>query len=154
MDFLKKIIQNGKLELVQPSEEIKLSYIQKSESHLLSAKILLQNNLLEESVSMAYYSMYHMLIALLFRTGIKCENHTASIQLLKEIFNLNNEEILFAKKERIDKQYYIDFNITKEETSQMIEKADIFNKELLDFIDKLNTQKIKEYRERFEKELK
>ena len=153
MDFLKRIILEGKLELVDSSEEIKQSYIQKSESHFLSAKILLENNLFEESVSMAYYSMYHMLLALLFKIGVKCENHTASIQLLKSLFELNNEEILFAKKERIDKQYYVDFSITKKEVLEMIEKADMFNKEILDFVDKLNTGRIKEYRKKFEENI-
>jgi len=44
----------------------------------------LKNKKLEEAVSMAYYSMYYSLLALLFRVGIKSENHTASIFLLRD----------------------------------------------------------------------
>lgn len=42
-DFLNKLKKEGKLSLVEPSEEIKQAYIEKSESNLISAKILLQN---------------------------------------------------------------------------------------------------------------
>lgn len=58
IDFLSKLNKEGRLKLVEPSEEIKDSYIAKSESNLISAKILLSNNKLEESVGLAYYSMY------------------------------------------------------------------------------------------------
>jgi len=40
-------------------------------------------------------------LALLFKVGIKSENHTASILLLKELFGLDNSKILNAKKERM-----------------------------------------------------
>jgi len=146
---LAKLFDEGKLQLVNPSEEIKDSYIKKSESNLISAKILLENNKLEESVSLVYYSMYHILTALLFKVGIKCENHSASIILLKELFSIDNSGIFFAKEERVDKQYYTDFNITKQEILEAIRIAENFNKRLLDFISKLDNQKIKEYREKF-----
>ena len=112
-----RLKNEGKLEIVEPSDEIAASYLQKSDSHFESAKILLTSDKLEESVSMAYYGMYHSLLALLFKCGIKCENHAASILLLKEVFNENNlvKEISFAKKERIDKQYYTDFKLTKQD---------------------------------------
>ena len=82
-NFLNKLKKEKKLELIEPSREVRESYLKKSESNLVSAKILLKSNMLEESVSLAYYSMYHILIALLFYVGIKSENHTASIVLLK-----------------------------------------------------------------------
>jgi len=144
--FLDKLIKDKKLQLVNPSEEIADSYIKKSESNLISAKILLENNKLEESVSLAYYSMYHLLTALLFRTGIKCENHTATILLLKTLFGTDNSEILLAKKERIDKQYYTNFHIIKKDVVETIEKAENFNKNLFDFISKLTGQEIEDIR--------
>ena len=48
--LLIKLNQEGKLELVEPSEEISASYIIKSESHFESANILLKAGKLEESV--------------------------------------------------------------------------------------------------------
>jgi uncharacterized protein (UPF0332 family) len=149
INFLSKLNREGKLELLEPSEEMKDSYIFKSESNLVSAKILLNSNRLEESVGLAYYSMYHLLTALLFKVGIKSENHSASIILLKELFDLENKEISDAKTERIDKQYYVNFVITKSEVEDTIRKAEIFNGKLIDFISKLNNEDIEIYRKGF-----
>ena len=147
--FLSKLKKEGKLELIEPSEEVSKAYTEKSESNLVSAKILLESNRLEEAVALAYYSMYHILIALLFKVGIKSENHSASIILLEDIFKIDSSDISFAKKERIDKQYYISFRITKEEVSDSIIKAEIFNNKLLDFISKLTNKDIDLYRNKF-----
>ena len=150
MDFLIKLKEEGKLELVEPSEEIKQSYIDKSDSNLISSKILLENNKLEESVGLAYYSMYNSLIALLFKIGIKSENHVASIILLKELFGIDNSDIAFAKKERVDKQYYINFEITKEQVEDAVRKAELFNGKILDFISKITNEDIQVCRKKFE----
>jgi uncharacterized protein (UPF0332 family) len=149
MRFLARLKKENKLQLGEPSEAIKDSYLKKAESNLLSAKILLDNDLLEESVSIAYYSMYHMLTALLFRTGIKCENHAAAILPMKKVFGLDNRDIAYAKEERIDKQYYINFNITRQEVAETIETAQEFNKKLFDFIARLNNQQINDFRNKF-----
>jgi uncharacterized protein (UPF0332 family) len=145
--FLTKLYKEGKLQLVSPSDAIKDSYQAKSDSNLVSAKILLNNQRFEEAVTLAYYSMYNMLTALMFQVGIKCENHTAAIMLLTSVFNLENSDISFARKERIDKQYYIDFNVTRDDAQELIETAEEFNKCLYDFQSKMNSNKIKEYRE-------
>lgn len=144
------MLKEGKLKLVEPSEAIKESYIKKSESNLASAKILLEHDKLEEAISMAYYSMYSILTALLFKTGIKCENHSASILLLKKVFEIENYSINDAKRERIDKQYYAGFSIAKQDVNDTIQAAENFNNKMLDFISRLGSQKIKAYRKRFE----
>ncbi len=148
--FLAKLHKEGKLQLVESSEAVRDSYIAKSESNLASAKILLENSRLEEAVALAYYSMYHMLGALLFRIGIKCENHGASIILLKLVFGIDNKQISLAKQERIDKQYYTDFRVAEKDVADAVLVAEEFDKKLLDFISKLDNQKIEEYRKRFE----
>jgi len=150
INFLIKLNKDGKLRAAAPSEPIKDSYLAKSESNLISAKILLNNGRLEESVSLAYYSMYHILTALLFRVGIKCENHSAAIILLKAVFGIDNKDISFAKDERIDKQYYADFKIAKEDVAEAIQTTEEFNKKLLDFISRLGNKQIGEYREKFQ----
>jgi len=147
--FLDKLKKEGKLELVEPSEEIKKSYIEKSESNLVSAKILFDNGKLEESVALTYYSMYHALTALLFRIGVKSENHSASIILLKRLFEIDNSDIESAKKERVDKQYYVDFEITKEQVKEAIKQAEKFNGKMIDFISRLTNESTLGYREKF-----
>jgi uncharacterized protein (UPF0332 family) len=149
-NFLSKLNAEGKLQLTEPSDDIKTAYLKKSESYLGSAKLLIQNNKVEESVSMAYYSMYYTLLALLFKVGIKCENHTAAILLLKELFNQDNSKIEFAKKERIDKQYYVDFTLGIQDATQLITLTEEFNAEIYDTISKITNETTNETREKLQ----
>jgi uncharacterized protein (UPF0332 family) len=128
---------------------MKAAYLKKSESHLVSARLLLDNDLFEQSVSMAYYSMYYSVMALFFATGIKCENHTAAIILLREIFGRDNSEIKNAKNERIDKQYYVMSAPVREDVVALIRTAESFNADLRDFTDRLTTAKIDQFRKKF-----
>lgn len=92
--------------------------------------------------------MYHSITALLFRIGVKCENHAASILLLKRLFDIDNEYISFAKTERVDKQYYVDSAITRKEVEEMIKLSESFNKMLLDFISRIISADVLKYRAR------
>ncbi len=150
-DFLNSLKSENKLELVEPSEDIMKSCLEKSATSLKASQILLDSNLLEESVSMSYYAMYHCLLALLFKCGIKCENHTDNILLLKRLFNENelHEMISAAKEERIDKQYYVDFEITKDETKGMIEKSREFITKVKLIIESLTHGEIDKIRSKF-----
>jgi len=85
----------------------------------------------------------------LFAVGIKCENHSAGAILLKEVFGLNNSLLVRAKKERIDKQYYATFHITKKEVEEGVISAENFNRDLKAFILGLNRQRIDDYRKKF-----
>lgn len=153
--FLNKLKKEEKLELVEPSEEIQESYSQKSTDCLKSAKLLLQNNLFENSIGMSYYAMYNLLLALLFRVGIKCENHGASILLLKLLFGEDDlyKLISNAKKERIDKQYYVTTEkdkITKEVAEELFNNAEDFVLKIKVVIKNLNNDSIDEIREKFD----
>lgn len=155
ISFLIRLRKEGKLEIVEPSKEVAESYLKKSDSHFESAKILLESKKLEESVSIAYYAMYYCLLALLFKCGIKSENHAASILLLKELFNESElaKKISFGKKERIDKQYYTDFKLTKLDCEDMIKKAEGFIVECKKVIKQLNEEKINRSREELDNAL-
>jgi len=97
--------------------------------------------------------MYHILTALFYKVGIKCENHSASIIILKELFGIDNSLISLAKTERIDKQYYVDFEITKEEVREMIDSAKEFNANIYDFIEKSTTKRLSDYQEELKRNL-
>ncbi len=155
-NFLNKLKMERKLILIDPSEEICESYLEKADNCFKSAKILLENNLFENSISSSYYAMYDTLTALLFRTGIKCENHTGSIQLLKELFNREDlyKIMVFAKEERIDKQYYVNSKsnvvLTKDSTKDMINKAETLMLQLKLIINILNNEEINNARKKLE----
>ena len=145
--FLDKLHHEGKIRIVEPSVQVQEAYRKKSESYLASAKILFENGRLEETVSMAYYSMYYMVLALLFATGIKCENHSGAIILLENLYGIDNTRIAAAKRERIDKQYYVDFAITVEDVRNSIEEAEAFYADLLDYMERLHQGDISRLRE-------
>ena len=152
--FLNKLKKEGKLELVEPSEDIRSSYSDKSANCLKSAKLLLQNNLYENSIGTSYYAMYNLLLALLFRTGIKCENHGGSILLLKLLFGEDDlyKLISDAKKERIDKQYYVTTEkdeITKEIADELLNNAENFVLKMKLLVKNLNNDSIDKLREKF-----
>ena len=153
--FLRKLKKEGKLELVEPTEEICRSYTEKADNCLKSAKLLLQHNLYENSVSMSYYTMYNLLTALLFKCGMKCENHAASIILFKRLFGRADlfKIISFAKEERIDKQYYVtskkDFVLTKEATEDMLKMAEDFLVKMKLLTAELKNEQIVNLREKF-----
>ena len=148
INFLAKLNREKKIQIVEPNEEVKNAYLQRSEESLRSARVLFDINNLKDSVALTYYSMYYSLLALLFRVGIKCENHTGSIMLLKQVFGVDNGQIAAAKKERVDKQYYVDFQVSRNEVSEMITIAEKFNSDVFNFIDTLNQQDIDRYRDR------
>lgn len=148
INFLMKLHKENKLLVVEPSNEIKEAYLQRSNESLSSANALLEIGNLKDCVALAYYSMYHGLLALLFRIGIKSENHAASIILLKEVFGIDNSRISKAKSERVDKQYYVDFSVNDEEAKASIKAAEEFIAEMHDFIAKLNEEEIKKCTEK------
>ena len=154
--FLNKLKKEGKLELVEPSEETCSSYLEKADNCLKSSKILLQNKLYENSISMSYYTMYNSLIALFFKIGIKCENHSTSILLLKKLFDKIDlfKIISYTKEERIDKQYYVTskYNLSsvKRSTEDIFKKAENFLIQIKLLVGNLNIEEINEFREKFE----
>lgn len=151
-DFLARLAKEAKLEIVEPSEEICSAYLDKAEKSLKSAKILLENGLYENSVSMSYYTMYNSLTALLFKTGIKCENHTGSIILLKRLFERVDlyKIISFAKKERVDKQYYIDFKLTKESAQELLRRTESFLVQMKLIIRNMKSEEINRLRNKMQ----
>ncbi len=144
--FLPKLAREGMLRLDEPNPDLARAYLARSEESMISAKALLRIGSLRDSVALAYYAMYHASLALLHRIGIKCENHAATIILLHDLFGLDNAAISKAKKERIDKQYDVDFDVTKAETEQAIRTAEGFAALLSDHLAKLTEARVEELR--------
>ena len=151
-NFLAKLKKEKKLQLTEESKEISQSYLIKSDNCLRSAKILLREKLFENSVIESYYAMYNSVLSLLFRTGIKCENHTAAMLLLERLYNLSNlkQTISKAKKERIDKQYYVTAEKTTDKAAdKMVTDAEQFILEIKVYLNKLTETDIAEIRRLF-----
>jgi uncharacterized protein (UPF0332 family) len=147
-NFFAKLHGEGKLDIVEPSDTMQEAYIQRANESISSSKVLLNIGNLKDAVVLSYYAMYHSLLALYYRVGIKCENHAAAIILLKEVFEIDNTIISIAKSERVDKQYYVDFDVNKEEVNDSIKNAEVFMSDMVDFIEKLNEDKIRKFNRR------
>ncbi len=155
LNFLKKLKRKGVVELVESSEEMKSSYLIKAENCLKAAKILFSSQLYENSTSEAYYCMYNSLLSLLFKIGIKSENHSASIILFDKLFENKGlvKIVSWAKEERIDKQYYVEtqqiVKVTKESCNEMILKSEDFLVKIRVLINEISNEKISSVRNTF-----
>jgi len=151
-NFLKTIHEEEKLELVETSRDIALSYEKKSIECREVAKLAFKNNYFESTVTQSYYSMYNNVLSLFFLCGIKCENHSASVILLKDVFNQIQLYALFseAKTERIDKQYYTstfeNIPASKESAKESINKMIEFNTQISSLKINLKNEDIKKIR--------
>ena len=156
-NFLDKLKKERKLELVEPSEEMALSYQQKARNCLQAARLVFNGELYENAVGETYYSMYNTVQSLFFKCGIKCENHSAAAILLKKLFNLDKIYKTFsdAKEERIDKQYYVtpaqNNPVTKNSAQALLTIASDFVLQIDDFKRNLKLSQIDEVRKKFEK---
>jgi uncharacterized protein (UPF0332 family) len=149
--FFQRLHKEKTLLLVEPSDDIRDAFLKKSQSYLASARLLLDNERYEESVSMGYFSIYYSVMALFFATGIRCENHSAAIRLLKSIFGIDTAAIESAKAERIDKQYYVASAPVRSEVITLIRNAESFNAVLLDANARLTNEMKEVYRQRLER---
>jgi uncharacterized protein (UPF0332 family) len=150
--FLKKKL----IQIIEPSENLKESYLKMSERFFESADLLLKNKFYESSTTDFYYSAYNSLLATLFYCGIKSENHNVSIGILKDILDKKElfEIISEIKEERIDKQYYHETPATKEKITEIKKLAREFNLQMRIFLNSLNKEKIKEIRKKLSSKTK
>ena len=132
--FVKEKYLLGKIKLTPPSEAVTQSYLVNSHDELKAAKIMAKQNLLKQSVGHSYYAMYLSLQALLYKCGIKSEDHTTTIILQKLIFGKSNQQIKKAKKLRINAQYYTNIEIPSEDCQELLKEAEDFNNEMEKFI--------------------
>ncbi len=133
--FIKKLCKEQTIKITEPSIEVCESYQKKSKKSLLSARALIDIENFDDATALTYYSMYYMALGLLYKTGIKSENHMGTILLLENLFDINIEIIKQAKKDRVDKQYYTDFEATKQDVEEGIEIAQEFNAKIKNIID-------------------
>lgn len=154
--FLRKLKRKAVIELVEPSEEIAGSYAAKAIDCLRSAKVLVKEGLYENAIGKGYYAMYNQALSFLFGQGSKSENHTATISLLKQVCSLPTQAQILkqAKKERVEKQYYVTDEHSKEDlkraAEKMIMQAEQFIFDLEGQRGKANNKERQAMRERFE----
>ena len=105
----------------------------RAEKALRSAKILLDHDEVEDSVSRAYYAMFHAAKAILFTKGVKAKTHKGVISSFSE--NIVKKSILgkefadilrkaFDMRQRCDYEIYA--KLEKELVKEVVSDAENF----------------------------
>ena len=144
--------KNG-IELVEPSNNLADAYIKKAEESL---GLMRTTEYRDWKISIAYYSMYYSLYAILMKIGIKCEIHACTIELMKEFLPdyFSKEEYEFMLKAmgaRIDVQYYVNKEVKDKLYGELTKKPVDFLVKCKSILHKLNEDKINEIRSRIKK---
>ncbi|MFA4967155.1 MAG: HEPN domain-containing protein [Candidatus Margulisiibacteriota bacterium] len=115
--------------------------IEKSEESFKAAKVLFDSGLYDESVSSAYYSMFHMVKALLLTIEKEPSTHHGLVSLFglnfikpKLIEGSYNDLLIDAKESREAGDYDAARKFTKEEAFEKVENAEKFNKRILNYL--------------------
>ena len=154
-NFLNKLKAEKSLKLVEPSEEISQSYLIKSDKCIKVARLAFDAGIYENAISEAYYSIYNTVTSLFYKCGIKCENHSGAVILIKELFDFNDLHLIFSefKKDRIDNQYYLPIldtePITKEKCNERLKTAQEFNLKLRVCLGRITIQEINNIQHKF-----
>ncbi len=143
-------VKNG-LELVEPSENMSRIYILKAEDALKAASVLKENR--DWEISSSYYAMYFALYSVLMRIGVKCENHSCTIEFmdkfLLDYFAAGDViDMRDAMKLRIDAQYYANREIDIEKYQKMVAGAPRFLTKCKEALYAITEDNITEIREK------
>jgi uncharacterized protein len=112
-------------------KDLILEHVNKSESKLKSARIEFDNELYEESISAAYYAMYHSAKAVLLTKDISPKTHKGVISELGKEFIESFESgsiasVSWGLERRIKADYDVLFEPDKSEAIEAISKAEKF----------------------------
>jgi len=141
-------VNNG-MELVDPNDNLSKVYLDKSEE-ALKASIAVKGNISWE-ISSSYYSMYFALYSILMKIGIKCENHSCTIEFMKRFLSkyFSDDDIKLIKDSmglRIDAQYYVDRTISEIKYKKLINKSPYFIAKCKDVRVNIKSSEIKDIR--------
>tara|TARA_Y100000296_G_C5061904_1_gene200314 strand:+ start:250 stop:699 length:450 start_codon:yes stop_codon:yes gene_type:complete len=131
--------QTKGIKLIDLKPHLSESYMDRAEDTLETA-LLIKG---EWKLITSYYACYNAFYSLLMKTGIKCEIHDCTLELMK-LFDFDDSDIIFLKnlkKDRIDTQYYLK-KITFNKEADV--KKFIFKCKLT--LGNLNSHKIEEIR--------
>lgn len=127
MDKIRWCAKKGNYEIDDINDNLSRAYLMKAENALRAAAILGDN--LDWQVSSAYYAMYFGLYSVMMKIGIKCENHSCSIEFMDFTSLFSQADVTLLRKSqkaRIDAQYYSDRDIPVELINEIVSSAPLF----------------------------
>ncbi len=113
--------------------ELIIYRLQQSEDCLRAAELMLEENLLRDSVNRSYYSMFYIVLALLCLKGEKASKHAHVIGLFDQIYvkeELFDKELSAWFHEAFDLRQRSDYremvNITSQRAKEILAMAERF----------------------------
>ncbi len=118
-------IENG-LKMIEPNKRLSKSYFERAKNSLERAEKNFEDGDLLWTTVVAYYAEYYALYSFLQRIGVKCENHSCSIEAVSHLLSEEKvEPIRRHKKKRVDAQYYMEVG-KEQEVKDMLKEAKKF----------------------------
>ncbi len=143
--------QKDGIRLIEPSDNLSLSYVKMAENALGTMNREREYNL-TFAISACYYSMYYSLYAVLMKLGVKCEIHSCTLEFMKKLLvNFYEKEGMKVVSKAFDlrniAQYYVDKVIDTKDADFIMIKAPLFFNTSKDVLAKINENDIKRARE-------
>lgn len=143
--------QKDGIKLAEPNDNLAKGYIKMAENSI-GTMTREKNYNISFSISACYYSMYYSLYSVLMKSGIKCEIHSCTIEIMDKLLKkfYSDKDIAIIKKAfklRGIAQCYVDRIISKEDSDFIISQAPLFfnkSKEILSRINQKDVDEIKE----------
>jgi len=147
--------QNDGIKLIEPSDNLALSYI-KMADNALGTMNRERNYNLTFAISACYYSMYYSLYSVIMKIGIKCEIHACTLEFMKELLSefYTKEDFKLISKAfdlRNIAQYYVDKVIDAKEADFIMAKAPFFLASSKDILSKINEKDVLRLRDALNK---
>ena len=143
--------QKDGIKLIEPSDNLSLSYMQMADNALGTMNRERKYNL-TFAISAGYYSMYYSLYSVLMKLGVKCEIHSCTLEFMKVLLSefYTKEDFKIISKAfdlRNIAQYYVDKVIDTKESDMIMSKAPLFVNTSKDILSRMNEEDVKKIRD-------
>ncbi len=143
--------QNQGIRLVELSDNLVDAYLRMADDSLGTMNRERKYNSIF-SISACYYSMYYSLYAVMMKIGIRCEIHSCSLELMKNLLkNYYSEKDVKTIKKAFDirnlTQYYANKVIDEKDIEFILSEAQRFYDKSKDIISNLGREDIKALRD-------
>lgn len=110
----------------EPSRSFVEASLKRAEKALKSARLLEENEELEDAASRAYYAMFHATRALLFSKGMNAKTHKGAVSLFGEKIvkqGIMSEEYADMLRKAFDLRQKSDYEIYAETSAELVKEA-------------------------------
>jgi len=142
-------IKNG-IMLIEPNDNLSSAYLKKAEEAMEAMHSV---SSFDWKISTGYYSLYFSLYSVLMKIGIKSENHTCTIEIMRELlteyFSPDECEMIEkARRARVETQYYVTRSVSETFTATLSKRVPRFLVTCRSTVDRLDEKQVQTLRKR------